>query len=110
MMSMKSYTGIPVGKLALLLATGCLLLLLTGCGGHSKPATSAPVPTTASNQAPAAQTAAGTAAPPETSGQQPTRQTATDNQGIVFTHSYSPGHSYRITLPGYWRGKYSVKE
>ncbi len=110
MMSMKSHPRIPAGKLAILLATGCLLLALAGCGGRVKSAASTPVPTTVPNQAPTTQTAAGTATPPATRSQQPANQTAADNQEIVFTHSYSPGHSYRITLPGYWRGKYTVKE
>jgi hypothetical protein len=45
---------------------------------------------------------------PATTLGQPAEQTG--NQEILFTHQYSPGHSYRITLPGDWRGKYSVKE
>jgi hypothetical protein len=50
MMRMKSHTRFPVGKLTILLAAGCLLLLLAGCGGYGKSVASVPVPTTVPTQ------------------------------------------------------------
>jgi hypothetical protein len=47
---------------------------------------------------------------PATTIQQPESQPPANNNDIVFTHSYSPGHSYRIQLPATWLGKYTVQE
>jgi hypothetical protein len=93
---------IPAGKLIILLAIGCLFMLMAGCSGPGKSATPTPMPHT--------YPASTVPMTPATSSQQSANQTANGNNDIIFNHTYSTGHSYRIQLPATWRGKYTVQE
>ncbi len=91
-------------KIIVLLIVLCLLLVVPGCNYNRGSSTSVPdVPQTVT-------TTTTENLPPVTSIQQSSNPTMANNNNIIFTHTYSPGHSYRIQLPGTWQGKYSVKE
>jgi hypothetical protein len=90
-------------KVIALLVIGCLLLVMPGCNFNRGKNTSAP----AVHQT---VTTPATASPPVESVQQPANPTPDNNNDIIFTHTYTPGHNYRIQLPATWRGKYTVQE